>query len=58
MSMSERTLVETIDDGESITVNTKDDYGHIYSATVGYDGSSSDRSDAMERAMERAYNKE
>ena len=56
--MSDRYVSQTLDDGSTITVITKDDEGHSWTATRTYSsGSESDRAYAIEHATDDAMNK-
>ena len=56
--MSDRYVAQTLDDGSTITVITKDDDGHSWTSTRTYSsGSESDRAYAIEHATDDAMNK-
>ena len=56
--MSDRYVAQVLDDGQTITVITKDDDGHSWTATRSYtSGSESDRTYAVEHATDDAMNK-
>lgn len=55
--MSDRYVSQTLDDGSTITVITKDDEGRSWTATRTYGSSESDRAYAIQYATDEAMNK-
>lgn len=55
--MADRYVAQVLDDGRTITVITKDDEGHSWTATRSYDGSDSGRTYALQYATDEAMNK-